>query len=154
MTPKIKILLVIMFRNLRGRKSFFREPRFIAGQCKESSHAKSNQPDQRRHLPPLPVEGSPDDCGRHHLDQCGGAGPVRASEAHSRGRQISGPSKQWAAMLRLRPVRGTGFLQGRGGSGRRERLVPTLHAEARLGITLQLARSSRAARYQELMGLG
>jgi hypothetical protein len=136
----------------RGRESFFREARFIAGQCKESSHAKSNQPDQRRHLSPLPIEGRPDDCGRYHLDECGGAGPIRASEAHPRGRQVSGPSEQWAAMLRLRPVRGTGFLQGRGGSGRRERLVPTLRGEARLGIRLSLA--SRSARYQELMGLG
>ena len=70
--------------------------------------------------------------------------PVRAGKAHSRGRQISGSSKQWAAMFRLRPVRGPGFMQGRGGSGRRERLVPTLHGEARLGIRLSLARSSRA----------
>jgi putative SOS response-associated peptidase YedK len=38
-------------------------------------------------------------------------------------------------MLGLRPVRGAGFMQGRGGSGRRERLVPTLHGEARLGIS-------------------
>ena len=90
--------------------------------------------DERRHLSPLLTEERPDHCRRHHLDECRGAEPVRAGEAHSRGRQISGPSKRWAAMYRLRPVRGPGFMQGRGGSGRRERLVPTLHGEARLGL--------------------
>ena len=37
-------------------------------------------------------------------------------------------------MLRLRPVRCPGFMQGCGGSGRRERLVSTLRGEARLGL--------------------
>ena len=46
----------------RGRKSSFREARFIAGQTKESSHAKSNQLDQTRHLSSFPVEERPDDC--------------------------------------------------------------------------------------------
>src|SRR6476619_2147197 len=117
-----------------GRKSFFRGARSIAGQSKESSHAKSSQLDERRRLSPLPVEERPDGCRRQHLDECRGAEAVRAGEAHSRGRPISGPSKQWAAMFRLRSVRGPGFMQGRGGSGRRERLVPTLHGEARLEI--------------------
>ena len=37
-------------------------------------------------------------------------------------------------MLELRPVRGACFVQGGGGSDQCERVVPTLHGQARLGI--------------------
>jgi len=43
-------------------------------------------------------------------------------------------------MLRLRPVRGAGFMQIGGGSDRCERMVPTLHAQACLGDQASLAR--------------
>ena len=76
-----------------------------------------------------------------------------AGEAHSRSLQISRPSKQRAAMLRLRPVRGPGFMQGCGGSGRRERLVSTLHGEARLGIRLH-SREIFSGLQRLLAGLG
>jgi hypothetical protein len=116
-------------------KGFLREMRLIS-RNKEGSHDKSIQLDQKRRLSPLIVEERTDDCRGYHLDECRRAEPIRAGEAHPRGRQISGPSKQWAAMLRLRPVRGACFMQGGGGSGRCERVVPTLHGEARLRVGL------------------
>ena len=42
-------------------------------------------------------------------------------------------------MLRVRPVRGTCFVQGGRGSNRCERLVPTLHGQARLRTELTQA---------------
>src|SRR5262245_18385512 len=43
-------------------------------------------------------------------------------------------------MLRLRPVRGAGFMQIGGGSDRCERRIATLHAQACLGDQASLAR--------------
>ena len=112
---------------------------FLPRQYKEATHDKSIQLDKKRRLSPFLVEERTDDCRGYPLDQCSGAELVRADEAHPRGCQISGPSKQWAAMLRLRPVCGARFMQGGGGSDLCERVVPTIHGEARLRIGLNRA---------------
>ena len=78
-------------------------------------------------VPLAAVEERIDDCRGHHLDECRGTEPFRAGEDHTRGCQISGPSKQRAAMLGMRPVRRACFMQAGGGSGRCERVVPTIH---------------------------
>jgi hypothetical protein len=67
---------------------------------------------KKRRLPPHAVEKRAGTRRCHHLDQRRSAESICADEAHPRSRQISGPSKQWAAMLGLRPIRGARFGYG------------------------------------------
>ena len=96
--------------------------------------------DQERRLSPFPVEDCTGNCWRHHLHDRYGGELVRANQTHPRSRQISGQSQRRSAVLGLRSVRGTSFLQGSRGSSRRERVVPALHRQTGLGFISQAAR--------------
>ena len=134
-------------RNFSARKRFcFARLASFLGNARSARMNNPSRSINQRRLSPLGIENCTGNCWRHRLHERYGGHLVRANQTYPRSRQISGQSQRRSAVLGLRSVRGTSFLQGRRGSSRREWVVPALHSQASLGFISPAARDAARQR--------